>query len=66
MNQKFIGAFPQYVSEDVWDTEKTKRFWIDKYCETSYELIEEKAREINNFNPSSNKRYFGLKRDSEY
>jgi len=63
MNQKFLEANPQFMKKDVWDTEETKRFWVQHYCKVPYELIEEKAREINNLNPSSRKRYFGLKRD---
>ena len=63
MNRKFLEANPKFIELDVWDTELTERFWIKHYCEVPYEYIEEKAREINSFNPSSRKRYFGLKRD---
>jgi predicted HTH domain antitoxin len=63
MNRKFLKANPEYAERDIWDTEQTKRFWIDNYCEADYDYIEAKAREINDLNPSSRKRYFGLKRD---
>ncbi|MBI5803648.1 B12-binding domain-containing radical SAM protein [Candidatus Pacearchaeota archaeon] len=63
MNRKFLQANPQFTEQDVWDTEQTKRFWVAHYCKAPYEYIEEKAREINNLNPSSRKRYFGLKRE---
>lgn len=62
MSRDFLEAFPEYATKDVWDTELTKRFWMESHCKVPYEYIEEKAREINNLNPSSRKRYFGLKR----
>ncbi len=63
MNKKFLEANPEFAEMDVWDTEQTQRFWIDHYCESPYELIESKAREINNLNPSKRKRFFGLRKD---
>ena len=63
MNRRFLEANSEYTERDIWDTEQTKRFWIDNYCEADYDYIEAKAREINDLNPSSRKRYFGLKRD---
>ncbi|MFH0869672.1 MAG: radical SAM protein [archaeon] len=62
MNKAFLDANPTYATNDIWDTELTKRFWIDNYCKAPYEYIEEKAREINDLNPSSRKRFFGLKK----
>lgn len=64
MNRKFLEANPQFIERDIWDTEQTKRFWVKHYCKAPYELIEEKARQINDLNPSKRKRYFGLKRKS--
>ena len=60
MNRKFLEANPEFAEKDIWDTEQTKKFWIDNHCEVSYDYIEEKAREINDLNPSARNRYFGL------
>ncbi|MFH1916585.1 MAG: radical SAM protein [Nanoarchaeota archaeon] len=62
MNKAFLQAHPAYATNDIWDTELTKRFWVDTHCKASYEYMEKKAREINSLNPSSRKRYFGLKK----
>lgn len=63
MNLKFLRSVPEFAEKDVWDTEQTTRFWIEKQCKVSYEYIEKKAKEINDLNPSERKRYFGLKRE---
>ena len=63
MNKRFLDANPQFASRDVWDTEATTKFWIENYCSAPYDYIVQKAREINDLNPSSRKRYFGLKRE---
>lgn len=63
MNKRFLEANPQFAERDVWDTELTTKFWIDHYCDAPHEYIVEKAKEINDFNPSSRKRYFGLRRE---
>ena len=61
LNRNFLEDFPEFSDKDVWDTELTTSFWISRNCEAPYELIEKKAREINELNPSSRKRYFGMK-----
>ena len=63
MNFQFLQSVPEFVEKDVWDTEQTKRFWIEKRCKVPYDYIEQKAKEINDLNPSKRKRYFGLKRE---
>ena len=63
MSREIISLSPEYSELDVWDTEATKRLWVEKKCKAPYEYIEQKAREINGLNPSSRKRYFGLKRE---
>lgn len=63
MSRELISLYPEYSELDVWDTEATKRLWIERKCKAPYEYIEQKAREINGLNPSSRKRYFGLKRE---
>lgn len=62
LNREFLKTHPEYISKDIWDTELTKRFWIDQYCNVPLEYIEAKARDINSLNPSSRKRYFGFER----
>ncbi len=62
MNRDFLQAFPEFANKDIWDTEQTKRFWIERNCNVSYDYIDGKAREINDLNPSSKKRYFGIKK----
>ncbi|MFH1073256.1 MAG: radical SAM protein [Nanoarchaeota archaeon] len=61
IGKTFLESFPAYETRDVWDTEETERLWVKEQCQASYEYIEQKAREINNLNPSKRKRYFGLK-----
>jgi len=63
MNFQFLQSVPEFAERDVWDTEQTKRFWIEKHCKAPYDYIEQKAKEINDLNPSKRKRYFGLKRE---
>ena len=63
MNFQFLQSVPEFAEKDVWDTEQTKRFWIEKRCKVPYDYIEQKAKEINDLNPSKRKRYFGLKRE---
>ncbi len=63
MNFEFLQCAPAFAEQDLWDTEQTKRFWIEKRCKVPYEYIEQKAKEINDLNPSNRKRYFGLKRE---
>jgi radical SAM superfamily enzyme YgiQ (UPF0313 family) len=65
MNRKFLEANLEFAERDIWDTELTKRFWIEDHCEANYDYIEAKAREINDLNPSSRKRFFGLKREKQ-
>lgn len=65
MNRKFLEANPQFASMDIWETEKTQRFWVEHYCKAPYEYIEAKAQEINALNPSARKRYFGLRKPDE-
>lgn len=65
LNRRFLEAHPEYIKQDVWDTEITTQFWIESNCRASYDCIAEKAREINALNPSTRKRYFGMMREEE-
>lgn len=62
MSRRILGKYPHLAKTDVWDTEETKKLWVKEFCEAPYEYLEAKAREINDLNPSSRKRYFGMKK----
>lgn len=66
MNVHFLNKYPEFVHKDVWDTELTKKMWIDDKCKAPYAFMEKRAFEINKLNPSAHKRYFGLKRPDDY
>ncbi len=54
--------FPQLKEDDVWDVMETQRLWADRYCNVSQDVLQERANVINNLNPSSRKRFFGLRK----
>lgn len=57
-------VYPHLQDDDKWDVMDTQRLWADKFCSVSQEYLHERAKEINNLNPSSRKRYFGIKKET--